>query len=250
MSYHFTKYSARRLYEQQLRRAWLCFWISWLPLIAGGWLLSTHRALHATGEIRGMVGFIVKPEPPASPTTAALIPPGAPAPQYTPLIPQPELPPLPLAEATPVENTSPAPPLAAYTLLPTELSPEPAPTPARRLPPAAQSRATSAAKAPAVAQTAPTEPGNYTPPAYRSAPTPPYPASMRQSRLEGSVRLRIYLNEAGTPQRVDIIAGSGHAAFDTTARDWVLHHWSFTPARRDGRAIPGTVVTSVRFVLN
>lgn len=97
---------------------------------------------------------------------------------------------------------------------------------------------------------APAAEGEFTPPAYRSAPRPPYPAAMRQSRVEGSVRLRIYLDVEGTPQRVDIIAGSGHTEFDTTAREWVLSHWRFTPARQGGRPVPGSVVTSVQFIFN
>ena len=89
----------------------------------------------------------------------------------------------------------------------------------------------------------------YTPPTYRTAPLPPYPVSLRQSRVEGNVRLRIFLDAEGRPRRVTVVQSSGYAEFDSTAGDWVLRHWSFTPAQRGNRAVASTVVTQVRFVL-
>ena len=89
----------------------------------------------------------------------------------------------------------------------------------------------------------------FTPPAYRIAPVPPYPASMRQSGVEGRVRLRIFLDAQGRPQRVVVVQSSGYAEFDSTAGDWVLRHWSFTPAQRGDKAVASTVVTQVCFVI-
>ena len=90
---------------------------------------------------------------------------------------------------------------------------------------------------------------SYTPPAYKSAPPPPYPASMRQSRVEGTVRLRIYLLTDGKPDHVEIVDSSGYAELDSEASSWVLKHWLFTPALRNHSPIPSTVLTRVRFVL-
>lgn len=138
------------------------------------------------------------------------------------------------------------PPVASplFALPEQELSPRPTeprrPAPRPTKPVAAQAAA-PAAEAPA---------GDYTPPAYRHTPQPPYPAAMRQSRLEGSVRLRIFLDAEGRPLRVEVADSSGHAEFDTAARTWVQRHWEFTPARQGGRPVPGTVVTRVHFVLN
>lgn len=89
----------------------------------------------------------------------------------------------------------------------------------------------------------------FTPPTYRAAPMPPYPSSLRQSGVEGRVRLRIFLDEEGRPRRVVVVQSSGYAAFDATAGDWVLRHWTFTPARRGERAVAATVVTQVCFVI-
>ena len=90
---------------------------------------------------------------------------------------------------------------------------------------------------------------SYTPPSYMSAPPPPYPASMRQSRVEGTVRLRIYLLTDGKPAHVEIVDSSGYAELDSEASSWVLKHWLFTPALRNHSPIPSTVLTRVRFVL-
>ena len=88
-----------------------------------------------------------------------------------------------------------------------------------------------------------------TAPAYRIAPKPPYPAAMRSSRAEGAVRLRIYLDAQGTPQRVEVVESSGYDSFDSSASSWVLSRWRFSPAMRGGIPVPGVVVTQVRFVL-
>lgn len=90
---------------------------------------------------------------------------------------------------------------------------------------------------------------DYTPPAYLQTPKPPYPAGMRQSGIEGRVKLRVALDAEGLPQQVDVVQGSGHAEFDSSAQLWVLRHWRFKPARRGEQAVPATVVTQVHFVL-
>ncbi|MCQ2371443.1 MAG: energy transducer TonB [Akkermansia sp.] len=89
-----------------------------------------------------------------------------------------------------------------------------------------------------------------TPPAYLSAPKPPYPAAMRQRRLQGCVGVRIAVSPLGTPTTVDITQPSGHAEFDSATRSWILRHWRFRPATAAGQAVASTVTTTVRFTLN
>ena len=89
-----------------------------------------------------------------------------------------------------------------------------------------------------------------TPPAYLSAPKPPYPAAMRQRRMQGCVGVRIAVSPLGTPTAVDITQPSGHAEFDSATRSWILRHWRFRPATAAGRAVASTVTTTVRFTLN
>lgn len=92
--------------------------------------------------------------------------------------------------------------------------------------------------------------GDYAPPAYKSAPKPPYPPGLKQMRIEGSVRVRIAISKEGTPSSVAITASSGHTEFDDAARQWILRHWRFTPALRNGIPVPSAVATAIHFVLD
>lgn len=89
-----------------------------------------------------------------------------------------------------------------------------------------------------------------TPASYRSAPPPPYPASLRERRISGSVGLRIRVSATGHPTSAEITASSGHPDLDSAARRWVLAHWTFHPATRNGSPLESTIRTSVRFVLD
>ena len=89
-----------------------------------------------------------------------------------------------------------------------------------------------------------------TPPAYLSNPKPPYPAAMRQRRIQGSVGVRIAVSPQGLPTAVDITRPSGHAEFDSTTRSWIMRHWRFRPATSAGRAAASSVATTVRFRLD
>ncbi len=119
--------------------------------------------------------------------------------------------------------------------------------------PAARPVAAPAAPAarPAAASSAPAGKagGTLVAASYRRAPSPPYPAALRSSRIEGRVGVRISIDAEGKPTRVDITAPSGHAEFDSTARSWILENWRFHPATRDGVAIASAVTTRVEFVL-
>lgn len=89
-----------------------------------------------------------------------------------------------------------------------------------------------------------------TPASYRSAPPPPYPAALRERRISGSVGLRIRVSATGRPTSAEITASSGHPDLDSAARRWVLAHWTFHPATRNGSPLDSTIRTSVRFVLD
>lgn len=87
-------------------------------------------------------------------------------------------------------------------------------------------------------------------PEYLSNPKPPYPAGMRQRRIQGSVGVRIAVSPQGLPTAVDITQPSGHAEFDFTTRNWILRHWRFRPAKRGGAAVASSITTTVRFRLH
>lgn len=87
-----------------------------------------------------------------------------------------------------------------------------------------------------------------TPPAYRDAPEPPYPAALRARRIGGSVGVRIAVSAEGMPTEVTITAPSGHAELDRNTRRWILDRWRFRPAEADGKPIAAHVQTRVDYV--
>lgn len=115
-----------------------------------------------------------------------------------------------------------------------EQAPSPSTTPARR---------TLASAAPAAAA-----PAKRTPPAYREAPKPPYPAALRARRIGGSVGVRIAVSAEGTPTDVTITAPSGHAELDRCTRTWILTRWRFRPAEADGKPIAAHVQTRIDYL--
>ncbi len=86
----------------------------------------------------------------------------------------------------------------------------------------------------------------YTPPAPLNTPTPAYPSALRSSRRTGLVQLRIHINTEGKPASVEIISSS-HPTFAETARNHILSHWKFSPARRNGKAVAATAIQKIHF---
>lgn len=86
-----------------------------------------------------------------------------------------------------------------------------------------------------------------TPPRYREAPPPPYPAAMRAGHYRGEVVVLIEVGADGRPGSVRILRSAGREELDRAARDWILAHWSFYPAERNGRRVASRVRTSIRF---
>ncbi len=84
---------------------------------------------------------------------------------------------------------------------------------------------------------------------YRSNPRPPYPPSMLSRRVQGKVGVKIVVDAEGIPRQVEVVSSSGYADFDRCAREWVLAHWRFHPARRGGVAVASIVRTQLEFVL-
>lgn len=228
---------------RQMASPWWSLACTCLLMILCAVLLAAVRQRSAW-DCHGQInGFLVAAESAARASLPPLPPlPAAPLPE---LISHIDALPAQAAEAELVELPE-LPPVAS-ALLPVEWDEAAHGAPAARKPLATRQAAAPAARPPALAAEAK---GEFTPPAYLRAPLPPYPASMRQSRVEGVVRLRIFLDEHGKPLRVEVADSSGHAEFDATARSWVLQRWEFTPAQLGGRPVPGSVVARVRFVLH
>jgi len=85
--------------------------------------------------------------------------------------------------------------------------------------------------------------------AYRSAPLQ-FPAQALRQHLQGTVLLRVLVDENGAPVQVEIEHGSGYALLDRSAREQVLAHWRFQPAMVNGHAVRAWARVPVSFVLH
>lgn len=249
-------FSARCLYEQRVARAWRCAAVAAAALLGG--VAAFVFCPHGVREI-GMAGVLFEGVPYAEATAEQKS--AAPAP----------LPPLRVLPPTETPAAH-APAMARPAVLPWE-APELAWEPldeqdepfslAEELPPlalpsapkeprrvASPSPAPAVAAAPASGTQSGAAAARRTPPAYRSAPRPPYPAAMRQLRCTGSVGVRISVSAEGKPTGVEITQSAGHAEFDTLTREWILKHWSFHPATEDNHPTAATVRTRVEFRLD
>ncbi len=81
-------------------------------------------------------------------------------------------------------------------------------------------------------------------------PDPPvvYPPALYQQGIEGTVQLRLYVDEKGSvvPESTQVAESSGYAEFDSAALAGVprMH---FAPAQRDGRPIATAFTQPVHF---
>jgi protein TonB len=149
--------------------------------------------------IAEFIAQVVSKPPPAPPPP---VPPRRPAPQPRTIV-VPDVVPVILSEAV--------------VALPVPV-PEPAPDAA------AHADTVGTAPSPAFAQIA-----------YAEAPPPPYPARARQRGWEGTVLLRVRVDERGIPREVQVERSSGHALLDRSASEHVLRRWRFQPAQQVGR---------------
>ncbi|MEW9625763.1 energy transducer TonB [Rhodanobacter geophilus] len=84
--------------------------------------------------------------------------------------------------------------------------------------------------------------------AYRSAPLQ-FPLQALRQHLQGTVLLRVLVDETGKPVQVEVEQGSGHLLLDRSAREQVLAHWRFQPAMVNGHAVRAWARVPVNFVL-
>ena len=85
--------------------------------------------------------------------------------------------------------------------------------------------------------------------AYDVHPAPRYPRQALRSGAEGTVVLRVLVDEQGRPESVAIESSSGHRELDRSAREHVLARWRFHPAQRGGRAIRAYALVPIDFNL-
>ena len=85
--------------------------------------------------------------------------------------------------------------------------------------------------------------------AYRTAPLA-YPKDGMTHRLEGTVLLRVLVDETGKPIDVIIEKSSGQKILDRSAHDQVLAKWLFQPAVVQGQHVKAWARVPVTFSLN
>ena len=78
---------------------------------------------------------------------------------------------------------------------------------------------------------------------------PPYPPIARRMGEEGKVTLRLNVSAEGRVTQADIVSSSGRVELDQTAQAWIVAHWAYKPALRDGSAVASQVLATVTFSL-
>lgn len=84
---------------------------------------------------------------------------------------------------------------------------------------------------------------------YATASPPDYPIEALRQGIEGTVLLRVLVDENGKPLQVIVVHGSGSHLLDQAAREHVLAAWRFHPAQRNGHAIQAWAQVPVKFDL-
>jgi protein TonB len=84
--------------------------------------------------------------------------------------------------------------------------------------------------------------------AYLNNPEPDYPLESRQMGEEGRVILRVFVNDRGLPEQVQVRTSSGFSRLDSTAQDTV-RRWKFVPAKRGDTAVGAWVLVPISFNL-
>jgi protein TonB len=85
-------------------------------------------------------------------------------------------------------------------------------------------------------------------PRYAKAFHPDYPPSLVREGLEGSVTVRVNIDETGRVTTVELIKATNRAFFEET-REQALRFWRFKPATSDGTPIASQQVLTVQFDL-
>lgn len=77
---------------------------------------------------------------------------------------------------------------------------------------------------------------------------PAYPPQSRRAGEEGSVRLRILVDERGVPREVQIVKGSGFTRLDEAAKE-AVRKWRFIAATNGSQAITAWTQVAITFRL-
>jgi len=78
---------------------------------------------------------------------------------------------------------------------------------------------------------------------------PPYPVIERRLGIEGTVTLRLTVGTEGQVITAEVVTSAGREALDQAARAWIIGHWRYRPALRDGNPAVTQVLASVTYSL-
>src|SRR3546814_14627432 len=68
--------------------------------------------------------------------------------------------------------------------------------------------------------------------------------------LQGMEMLEGLVDVDGRPLQVDVEHSSGYRVLDNAARRYVLQHWTFRPAMRDGRPVQAVGLVPIAYSLD
>ena len=79
--------------------------------------------------------------------------------------------------------------------------------------------------------------------------TPPYPVIERRLGIEGTVTLRLTVGTDGQVMAAEVVTSAGREALDQAARAWIIGHWRYRPALKDGNPAVVQVLANVTYSL-
>ena len=85
-------------------------------------------------------------------------------------------------------------------------------------------------------------------PVPQKAPAPNYPAKLKAAQIEGTVLLKISIDENGNVTKAEVLK-STDTRFEKSATDTVAQLWKFQPAKKDGQPVSCVVNMPLRFAL-
>lgn len=83
---------------------------------------------------------------------------------------------------------------------------------------------------------------------YLNNPAPIYPILARQNNEQGKVLLRVFVNSAGTVEKMTLKKSSGYERLDEAAKETV-EKWRFVPATQGDKKVAAWVVVPISFSL-
>lgn len=89
---------------------------------------------------------------------------------------------------------------------------------------------------------------NYTAGRADYVPKPKYPLSSRRKKEEGTVIIKVYINNTGIAEKWELHKSSGYAKLDTEALK-VIKKAKFTPASSDGKPVSSHINLKITFDL-